>query len=278
MDHDRNDRWDLSAGVHALREEEAVLKLAASMIVRGEGDRYLKPAIEHLLSFCHEVRVIDDGSPAEDLKWMDAQENVFWISNPGPSFFEHEGRARQQLLEWTLASHPDYVLSIDADEFVGDPNMVEKACAQGAPVYTLQMEEVWRADQHLHIRVDHAWRPRPCPILWRAPSSTDSDVWKIPDVQLACGREPVAVRRTRAVASGASVFHFGWACEADRIERAQRYFEHDGGKFHKDAHLQSILWPDELVRLTRVQWPAGLANPRPEIVERASRGLPRVAA
>lgn len=254
------------------------MKLVASMIIRDEYDRYLKPCIEHLLSYCQEVRIMDDGSPGRDLNWLQEQEGVYWIHNPGPSFFEHEGRARQNLLKWTLASNPDYVLSIDADEFVGNPNMISKACAQGAPVYTLQMEEVWRADQHLHIRVDHAWRPRPCPILWRAPKDREARNWKIPDVQLACGREPVQVRRTRAVGSGVSVFHFGWACEADRVDRAQRYFEHDGGKFHKDAHLQSILWPDELVRLTKVQWPAGLSNPRMEIVERASRGLPKVAA
>ena len=66
------------------------------------------------------------------------------------------------------------------------------------------------------------------------PKDREARNWKIPDVQLACGREPLQVRRTRAVASGASVFHFGWACEADRVERAQRYFEHDGGKFHNE--------------------------------------------
>lgn len=247
------------------------MKLAASMIIRDEGDRYLKPAIEHLLTFCDEVRVVDDGSPGRDLNWLQEQEGVYWIHNGGPTFFEHEGRARQELLEWTLASGPDYVLSIDADEFVGEPNIVRKMVEQGGPVYTLQMEEVWRADEHLHIRVDHQWRPRPCPILWRAPSSTDSDIWKIPDVQLACGREPLAVRRTRAAVSGASVYHFGWACEADRVERAQRYFEHDQGRFHKDAHLQSILWPDELVTMSTVHWPAGLAQVRGALVERASR-------
>ncbi len=247
------------------------MKLAASMIIRDEGDRYLKLAVEHLLSFCDEVRIIDDGSPGADLKWLDTQENVFWISNGGPTFFEHEGKARQELLEWTLASKPDYVLSIDADEFVGDPQLVRAMCAQGGAVYSLQMEEVWRVDERLHIRIDHQWRPRPCPILWRAPGPADSDIWKIPDVQLACGREPVAVRRTRAVVSGASVFHFGWACEADRVDRAQRYFEHDGGRFHRDSHLQSILWPDELVTTTAVPWPETLADVRERLLERATR-------
>ena len=237
------------------------------------------PWLRHLLTFCDEVRLLDDGSPDNTSPGrVDRPESVQVSNNHGArSWSTRPGRGKRSSLD--DASDPDYVLSIDADEFVGNPNMVEKACAQGAPVYTLQMEEVWRAEkQHLRIRIDHAWRPRPCPILWRAPKDREARNWKIPDVQLACGREPIQVRRTRAVASGASVFHFGWACEADRIERAQRYFEHDGGKFHADKHLQSILWPDELVRTTRVHWPAGLANPRDEIVERASRGLPKVAA
>ena len=247
------------------------------MIVRNELDRYLAPAVEHLLTFCDEVAMVDDGGTDDTHAWASRQDGVYCAKTGASHFYEHEGRARQFLLEWTLLRSPDYVLSIDADEFVGQPNQVRDVCAQGGPAYTLQMEEVWRADEHLHIRVDHAWRPRPCPILWRAPQDADTDVWKIPDVQLACGREPLAVRRMRAKPSGASVFHFGWACEADRVGRAERYFEHDQGKFHKDAHLQSILWPDERVTLSSVHWPAGLANVRARLLERASRGTSKVA-
>ena len=247
------------------------MKLVASMIVRNELDRYLKPCVEHLLSFCDEVAIVDDAGTDSTHAWAGRMKGVHCCKTGASHFFEHEGRARQFLLDWTFTLKPDYVLSIDADEFVGQPNLVSAAVAQGGPVYTLQMEEVWRADEHLHIRVDHAWRPRPCPILWRAPSDPQEDQWKIPDVQLACGREPIAVRRMRARPSGASVYHFGWACEADRPARAQRYFEHDQGNFHKNSHLQSILWPDEQVGMDQQQWPAGLANVRDALVERASK-------
>lgn len=246
------------------------MKLVASMIVRNELGRYLELAIGHLAEFCDEVRVLDDGSTDGSWEFLSQHEKVFALRNEGPTFFEHEGRARNALLGWTLASDPDYVLSIDADEFVGDPDLILRACHQRGAVYTLQMEEVWRADEtHLHIRVDHQWRPRPCPILWRAPQGTDRTMWEIPDVQLACGREPLIVRRTRAAVSGSSVLHFGWARLRERQARAERYFKHDGGRFHRDAHLQSILWPDDKVGLRQRHWPSGLTILAPSLAEQA---------
>lgn len=243
------------------------------MIVRNEMDRYLGIAIDHLSTFCDEIRVLDDGSTDGGYEFMLAHPKVYVLTNSGPTFFQHEGKARNALLAWTLEAEPDYVLSIDADEFVGDPEIVLRSCRRGGGSYTLQMEEVWRADEvHLHIRVDNLWRPRPCPILWRAPKGPpDLRQWSIPDVQLACGREPVIVRRTRAPVSGTSVFHFGWARRAEREARAERYFEHDRGRFHKDAHLQSILWDDDHVTTSMRTWPSGLSEIKQHLAERTAR-------
>jgi glycosyltransferase involved in cell wall biosynthesis len=248
------------------------MKLVASMIVRNELDRYLELSIGHLMTFVHEIRVLDDGSTDGSYEFLLGLEKVAVLTNSGPSFFEHEGRARQMLLEWTLEAEPDYVLSIDADEFVGDPALMLKNMNRGGPVYTLQMEEVWAADNGaLKIRMDGQWKPRPCPILWRAPHDLSNDHWSIPDVQLACGREPIAVRRTRFAHSGSSVYHFGWARQAEREARAERYFEHDRGRFHKDAHLQSILWPEERVLLREARWPVGLQDVRMGLSARTAR-------
>jgi glycosyltransferase involved in cell wall biosynthesis len=254
-----------------VRYEVGHVKLIASAIVHNEANRYLGIWLDHLLRFCDEVRVVDDAS-GDDTRAILDRERVHVLTNERREFFVHEGRARQRLLEWTWQSLPDYVLSIDADEFVGDPNALRVAMRRGAPVYTLQMEEVWRADEErLFVRTDNQWRPRPCPILWRAPASRDPSLWSIPNVQLACGREPIAVRRTRARVSGSSVFHFGWANQSERPARAERYFEHDKGRFHKDAHLQSILWGDDRVGVTPRPWPDSLREQRQEIVDRASR-------
>lgn len=240
--------------------------LVASMIVRNELRRYLPLAVSHLLSFCDEIRILDDGSEDGTFEYLSGVPRVQITRNDSDHFFEHEGNARQRLLEWTMEAKPTYVLSIDADEFVGDPNFVLRAVDKGAQVYTLQMEEVWSiSDEHLNVRVDGHWGPRPCPILWRAPAELNS-FWRIPDRKLACGREPQQVRQTRSRPSGSSVFHFGWTRESERQARAERYFEHDKGKFHRNAHLQSILWPPEKVVLKSQSWPRGLVEMRGEFI------------
>lgn len=248
------------------------MKLVASMIVHNELARYFPLVIEQLVSFCDEVRVLDDGSDDGTYEWLAGiKDKVVVRRNPGPSFYEHEGRARENLLDWTFEAAPDFVLSIDADEFIGQPDLVWKAMEEGNLVYTLQMKEVWQCREvALEIRVDNLWAPRRCPILWRAPGSRMQPEWHIPDVKLACGREPLAVRRTRAQVSGADVLHFGWANRNDRQQRAERYFVHDGGKFHQDRHLQSILWPDERVMTLPGSWPEALTGLRDRIVTLAN--------
>ena len=248
-------------------------KLVASMIVKNELDRYLTLAVEHLLTFCDEIRVLDDFSDDGTYEWLLARDGVYVLTNPGESFLTFESDARNELLKWTMVGDPDYVLSIDADEFVGNPQLIRKIVDSPlpAPVYTLDMEEVWRVDQNLHIRTDGAWKSRLCPILWKAPETLTRE-WMIPPRKLACGREPQKVRRTKFQRSGSPVYHFGWANVPERQARAERYFEHDQGKFHRDQHLQSILWPDDKVMTRSFVWPEGLIDLRGRIVERAHRG------
>jgi glycosyltransferase involved in cell wall biosynthesis len=247
------------------------VKLVASVIAKDEMDRYLPLAIGHLLTFCDEIRVLDDGSTDGTFEWLGGlREPVLVKRNPGPAFYEYESRARQNLLQWTMQARPDFVLSIDADEFVSDPGTIRLLADQGRnPVYTLDMEEVWSCDaQHLHIRIDGMWKSRLCPILWRAPETWTSQ-WDIPDRKLACGREPAIVRRTKFKRSGSSVFHFGWARRAERERRAERYFEHDKGNFHASRHLQSILWDDARVQTRPRPWPAGLSDLAASLADRA---------
>ena len=236
------------------------MKLVASAIVRNEAGRYLVPWLEHLLTFCDEVRLLDDGS-------TDATRSIAGrylpevqvAKNVGPSFFEDESEARNALLSWTMRGEPTYVLAIDADEFVGDVDAVRKATREGHPVYSLVMREVWQVDDlAVGLRVDGAWGDRYCPILWKAPRVLHGQRWRIPRRKLACGREPLAVRRAPTKRTGIGIYHFGWTRVAERQARAERYFEHDRGRFHADKHLQSILWPDDQVKLNWVPWPTSI--------------------
>ncbi len=249
------------------------MKLVASMMVGpGEGDRYLEQVLAHLSEFCDEVRVCWEGTgPAETWPWI----QVTYV--PAGTFFQHEGRARQTLLDWTLKGNPTHILAIDADELVTDGQAIRDACEEdrGIGVWTVGIQEVWKADPgSLWLRHDGGWDMQArAPLLYRAPK-TSTGLWRIQDRPLACGREPLAVRQLagRATRCSADVLHFGWSNQAERAARYARYVQHDGGKFHSRAHLASIMWTDRRVRLSRREWPAALEPWKTALVERAGRG------
>jgi hypothetical protein len=251
------------------------VRLIASLVVRNELGRYLEPCVDHLLEFCDEIAILDDGSddgfPAALASYRRSERVHVHLDTLTPRFFTHEGTRRQTLLDFTLSRDPTHVLAIDADELVSDGAAVRRACETDADVFALDMLEVWEAQPDcLCIRGDGGWLPHPVHPLWRVPADTSR--LRIADRALACGRVPTVVDQTPGVPTGVSIFHFGWANETERVARHQRYAVADGGRFHSSRHLDSILWPDEQVAMQGVEWPDGLLPYRDRILERTSKG------
>jgi glycosyltransferase involved in cell wall biosynthesis len=250
------------------------MNLIAMMIVRNEADRYLGPCLDHLLEFCDQIRVLDDGSE-DDTPDMLQRDRVFVRRLPSSEFYRHEGRARQILLDHTMAGTPTHVLAIDADEFVSNTQALRSEIARrGVASWTLNMQEVWQAHPDgLAIRQDGGWKQHPVPILFAGPGPgrRNMRLWRIPDKALASGRVPYAAMRAAGKARSAhgDILHFGWACKAERDGRYQRYVEHDGGKYHNRRHLDSIMWSDEQVTLSWRAWPGNIN--KQAILARASR-------
>lgn len=249
------------------------VKLVASLITRNELDRYLPMCIEHLLEFCDEIRVLDDHSDDGTSSYLTSLNSgkIHVSSLDSGTFFDHEGHARQVLIDWTLQGSPTHVLAIDADEFISDGQELRKQIEshEKTQVFTLCMQEVWRADEQLSIRMDGGWVPHEVTVVWSPPLIGRST---IRNQALACGRVPKeAEQLTRRGASftGVSILHFGWACEVDRQKRYDRYAVHDGGNFHASTHLNSIMWPDHKVNLCRQRWPMALKTE--QIRRRANR-------
>ncbi len=235
--------------------------LAASLIVRNEIGRYLEDCIASLAEFCDAIVVFDDASDDGTQESLTADPRVTRIMQPSdgkPMFYAHEGRARQGLIDLTLAEKPTHVLSIDADELVSDGAAL-RAGLEADPeqaVWSLQMEEIWKANAHLFSREDGGHRTHAVPFLWKAPPAGER--WTMRDRKLACGRIPTQVLgQGRAKPVGASILHFGWANPAERRKRIDRYKQHDGGKFHASSHLRSLEWPEARMRLRQRPWPEG---------------------
>lgn len=236
------------------------MKLAASLVVRNELTRYLPACIDHLLEFVDLVVVLDDASDDGTREYLiDHQDDrLHVILNPRSTFYEHEGRTRQLLVDATLGFSPTHVLSLDADEFVSDGELLRRR-VEAEPqveVWTLEITEVWKPlPSALGIREDGGWRTHPLNCLWRA----DAGPPKMLDKKLACRRVPAWVNtggRSRK-STGAALLHFGWANERERQARYDRYTRHDGGRFHASSHLRSIMWDDRRVRIRMASWPAG---------------------
>lgn len=259
----------------------AEVKIVACVPIHNEAHRYLAPFLAHLLDFVDEVRILDDASDdgttqllqgqtltsmgGLNLRYLDL-DRVSLKTVPEPEFFKHEGRFRNKLLDWTLGAEPTHILAIDADEFISDGQALRKFVESNpdGSAYVLQMREVWKAtDRELLLRVDGGWRTRPVPILFGIPGRRSSRFF-IADRAMACGREPMEIAqqaiRRQGIDTGISVLHFGWSREAERQARFDRYAKNDLGKTggHADAHLRSIMWPDEKVQFKSFPWPTSL--------------------
>lgn len=230
------------------------MRLVASMPVRDELDRYLREAIAHLLTWCDEVRVLDDGSTDGSFEWLCEQDRVEVKRNVGPAWSENEGHFRQALFEWTLEAAPTHVMAIDADEFVPRGQGL-RAVLEGRSerTFSLRMCEIWRTGGEWALRTDGGWRPHPVGILYAVPDRPHGSRWRLPAKRLACGRVPQVIaddaNRRRARVLDADILHLGWSREAERRSRYERYVRLDGGRYHARAHLDSIMLPDRAIGL-----------------------------
>jgi glycosyltransferase involved in cell wall biosynthesis len=252
------------------------VNLVASLIVKNELGRYLKPCIAHLREFCDLIAVVDDGSTDGSAEWLleqgDEQLHVLARDAKDGFFAGHEGHRRNELLKWTFQLRPDWVLAIDADEFIADGQKLRDYMGTPRPVGTVTMEEVWKVQtRELSVRADGGWRPHDIPIFYRASGRRFGGRWVIPNRELACGREPMAVRREwgKARKTETEILHFGWAASdpEKRRPRYDRYVTADGGKFHRNSHLDSIMWPDADVKLLPRGWPTALLPYRAAILK-----------
>ena len=256
------------------------MNLVALMIARNELGRYLPASIASLLSFCDEVRVWDDGSDDGTREYLEGIDRVEVKDGGQTSFYKHEGQARQRLLDWGAQARPTHLVVIDADEIVENGQALRAAMEDPGPrrveTFQLGMQEVWAADDRgLYIRQDGGWREHPVPNAYKAGRGcTSCGRGRIANRALASGRVPLSVARNgRRVTTDANVLHFGWTNVADRQARYDRYVEHDGGRFHKGSHLESIMWPDEQVTVSARAWPADMDKvTRAEVLARATKG------
>ncbi|MDH4038577.1 MAG: glycosyltransferase family 2 protein [Candidatus Krumholzibacteria bacterium] len=257
------------------------MKVVAGLLTHNEADRYVDLVAAQLASVAHVV-VVDDASTDSTpyiLRDLAIDSQITVHQNTERVFFKHEGRCRQHLMNMVLAESPDAILAIDADELLSNPLAVTAAVDAMTPgvlhAWSLPMQEIWKADDNaLWVRSDGGWKQHHVPVLYSVPPDAHT-MFRINDKALACGRQPQIINQLalarKATPIPCEILHFGWTRESERRQRWERYATHDGGRFHANQHIQSIMYPDRKVRLTRRDWPDALLPIKQQILERVNR-------
>ncbi|HEY3363469.1 MAG TPA: glycosyltransferase [Symbiobacteriaceae bacterium] len=220
------------------------MKLTALMLVRNEAGRYLREVLDDLNQYVDELLIVDDasGDATPVICESYAKANVIRRAASG---FHDEAALRKFCWDEALASHPDWILALDADEVFEDRMKREVRTLMAMPdvdAWAFRLYDFWGSKAY--YRDDPQWcahhhygvyllRPLPVAPVWR-------------ETPIHCGRIPGNVRATHRVAnSPIRLKHYGWANPAEHRSKYERYLAADPhGQYGVLAQYQSILDPN----------------------------------
>ena len=222
-------------------------KITLSMLVRNEAARYLRAVLTHAVEYVDEAVILDDASEDDTPEvckeiFKAAGVPLTLVSNR-ESGFSNEWELRKQQWELTLATDPDWILCLDADEQFEQAarERIRRLVNQTLyDVVCFRLYDMWDAD---HYRSDGCWTAhrRYFPLLVRYQPHM-SYHWRQTPVHR--GRFPQDVLTLPVYRSDLRVKHLGWMDPGDRLRKYRRYREADPqGKYGVSAQYESILDP-----------------------------------
>ncbi|MBN8211149.1 glycosyltransferase [Bacillus sp. NTK071] len=226
--------------------------ITLSMIVRNESDKYLRKVLQEHAHYIDQAVIIDDGSTDDTVQvCLDTLKDVkvHMIENQTSKFL-NEVELRKQQWKETIKVEPDWILNLDADEIFESRfknevhNLLENNTSD---VISFRLFDFWNES---HYREDFYWNAhltyRPFLMKYRKDLNV---TWK--ETTVHCGRFPDNIFSLPNSISNLRLKHLGWMKVKDRIEKFNRYMEHDPeGKYGSFDHYLSIL--DEHPNL--VEW------------------------
>jgi len=227
--------------------------LIANMIGRNESGKYLHQVLNRLRDQVDIIVFTDDCSDDDTLEIAKSYGAVtFEMSEP--TFRINEGRLRQKSWDNLTTVVPEsdcFVLAIDCDEelFETKYELRDLISQKNYDVISIEFFHMWNENQ---FRIDQAWRPHPSSRLFRFYPNG-----QFLDRQLACGSEPTYIQpliRNGSYLrdSGLLMKHLSYIKDEDKKDKHNRYMELDGGAFHNNAHILSIM--DENPTLIDWMW------------------------
>ena len=226
-------------------------KLTAMMIVRDEADRYLTRCLAALTELVDEIVILDDASEDATPEICLSFSRVLLHRKQSSLFFHDEAALRRELWDLVCATAPEWILALDADEFLEPRAVAELPYLLNQNYFQVigfRLFDCWFNENY--FRVDGLWNPWLrgfAPYLVKYQSHL-SPQW--PSLKFHCGRFPLAYRRLPRLESDLRIKHLGWLSQEDLQKKYQRAVEHDPeGLYFSRAHYESILYPREKVVL-----------------------------
>ncbi|KWX84302.1 glycosyl transferase family 2 [Paenibacillus riograndensis] len=236
-------------------------RLTAMMQVRNESGRYLEQVLEELSSFVDDIVIVDDASTDGTVRLCESFAKVTKLVTLEGSRFNREWELRRTLWELAVSTDPDWLLSVDADEFYEEEAKREMRRLIDQDVYdwvAFRLYDFWggtthyREDEHWNIHTKHTRTlVRYLPQFYYFTPQMDHHVPRLP---LSYAVLPGFLTELR-------VKHYGWALPPEALrEKYDRYMELDpAGKWGSLEQYASIL--DEKPRLVEWQERRGLGRP-----------------
>jgi len=220
------------------------------MIMKNEAGRMLRECLVEVRCYIDEAVIIDDGSTDNSVEIVREvlKDIPLTIIQNQISKFHNEIDLRKQQWEETIKTNPEWILNIDADQMF-ETNMRQEIHAlinqDVIDLWLFRLYDFWSAT---HYRDDAMWCAHKmwgwCSLLRYKPDF--KYVWK--ETPQHCGHFPKNINELRWARSTMRLKHYGWANEADRIDKYYRYMKLDqGAKYGWQAQYDSILDPHPCV-------------------------------
>lgn len=233
-------------------------KLTAMMIVYNEADRYLERCLRSLTTYADEIVVLDDGSTDATPEICLSFPLVKLYRRETSLFLLDESRLRHELWAYAVAGNPEWILALDADEFLEARAAYELPYLLKQKLFSavsFRLFDCWGGEDY--YRVDGLWNPwlRGFAIYLVKYQPHLSSEW--PPLPFHCGRLPLAYRRLPHLESDLRIKHLGWANPAELRLKYERAVSRDPDCLYLPReHYESILWPAEKIRLEK--WYEGI--------------------